>query len=249
MQAGTGVKLVKMRIRQKIWDLLERTNVAEFPRPVYGRIPNFRGASEAAERIAALKEWQSARVIKANPDSPQYHLRLKALQEGKIVIVATPKLQGGFVLLDPKVIASSKFPYAATIRGFLKYGRPVSLSEIPKVDAMVTGCVAVDRRGVRLGKGGGFSELEYGILRELGVVDDSTPILTTVHDLQVVDDQLPLEVHDLTVDCYATPTRIVRIAERGYRPRGIYWELLTPALRQLRTIEELIDLIQNKKSK
>src|SRR3712207_8895655 len=42
----------------------------------------------------------------------------------------------------------------------------------------------LNRDGVRVGKGGGYSDLELGLLIEAGLVDDSTTIATTVHPLQ-----------------------------------------------------------------
>lgn len=241
------VKQVKMQIRRKVWSTLEELNIAAFPRPVYGRIPNFKGADVAANLLSSLKEWQNADVVKSNPDSPQYYLRLSALREGRLLIMATPRLLRGFLLLDPRVIPSSRLSQAATIRGAFKYGRIVELKNMPKIDVVVTGCVAIDRKGARLGKGGGFSELEYGILRELGVIDDNTPVLTTVHDLQIVDDDIPVELHDLTIDYYATPTKLVKV-ESGFKhkPRGIYWDLLTPSLRELRVIREIEEIVKGR---
>jgi 5-formyltetrahydrofolate cyclo-ligase len=59
-------------------------------------------------------------------------------------------------------------------------------------------------------------------LRELGLVDEDTPVITTVHDLQIIDQEIPMEEHDLPVDIIVTPMRIIRI-ERAYRkPKGIY---------------------------
>jgi len=241
--SSVEVKKVKEQLRRKIWNLLEERNVALFPKPVHGRIPNFKGADTAARMLIKLSEWNKAFVVKSNPDSPQYHLRLQALREGKVVVMATPRLLNGFIILDPRLIPQYKLPQAATIAGAFKYGRLISLREIPRIDLIITGCVAVNGKGVRLGKGGGYSELEYGILRELGVIDESTPIVTTIHDLQVVQEDIPLEVHDYTVDYYATPSRLVKLDERfKYRPRGIYWELLTPDKRQLRVIGELMEL-------
>ncbi|MEM4037638.1 MAG: 5-formyltetrahydrofolate cyclo-ligase [Desulfurococcaceae archaeon] len=225
-----------------VWNLLEQLNVAAFPRPVYGRIPNFKGAEIAAQRVTTLKEWQKAHVVKASPDAPQYYLRHLALREGKLLIMASPRLRAGFIALDPDVIPPSKLHQAATINGAFKYGKVVKLSEIPVIDVVVTGCVAVDPQGVRLGKGGGFAELEYGILRELGAIGAQTPVITTIHDLQVVGESIPLEVHDLTVDYYATPTRLVKVeAGTKHKPKGIYWELLTPELRGLGVIRELLE--------
>lgn len=50
------VKDVKMAIRERIWRLMEERGVAAFPRPVYGRIPNFRGPRKHA-RI--WQDWTS----------------------------------------------------------------------------------------------------------------------------------------------------------------------------------------------
>ncbi|MEM4717617.1 MAG: 5-formyltetrahydrofolate cyclo-ligase [Desulfurococcaceae archaeon] len=237
------VKEIKARIRKKIWELLERSNIAMFPRPVHGRIPNFKGADIASSKLTLLREWNDAHVVKSNPDSPQYYIRLRALEEGKLILMATPRLLNGFILLDPRRIQPSKYATAATIKGAFKYGYPMKLRDLPKVDLIVTGCVAVDRRGVRLGKGGGFSELEYAILKEIDSVDDYTPILTTIHDLQLIDENIPLEIHDFTVDYVLTPTKIVKIPESfKYRPRGIYPDLLTQRIRELDIIRELFEI-------
>lgn len=237
------IKAKKARIRETIWRLLEERNIALFPRPVIGRIPNFKGSDIAAEKLTSLREWQNARVIKSNPDSPQYHVRLRALREGKYVLMATPRLRNGFILLDPSKIPSNRHSEAATINGAFRYGKPVKLVEIPRIDLVVTGCVAVDRRGVRLGKGGGFSELEYGILRELNLINENTPIVTTIHDLQVVNEEIPVEIHDLTIDYYTTPTRTVKVDSAiKHKPKGIYWELLTSELRELGVIKELFNI-------
>jgi 5-formyltetrahydrofolate cyclo-ligase len=66
-----------------VWDLLEGEGVARFP-GAQGRIPNF-DAGETARRLASLPVWRAARAIKCNPDSSQKPVRLRALQEGKVV--------------------------------------------------------------------------------------------------------------------------------------------------------------------
>ncbi len=241
------IKKIKQEIRERIWRLLEEKNVALFPRPVYGRIPNFVGAEKAAEKIARMSIWRRASVIKANPDSPQKPLRARALLEGKKVVMASPRLKKGFILLDPRQIPPSKLVYASTIKGAFVYGKILSLKEIPMIDLVVTGCVAVDKKGARLGKGGGYAELEYAILRELGVIDDNTLVVTTIHDLQLVDN-IPREPHDLTVDVVATPTKIIKFEPRPPKPKGIIWEILGEK-RELPPLKELRSIIQQKKVK
>lgn len=241
--AAADARKVKQEIRQRIWRLLEERGVAAFPRPVYGRIPNFIGAREAAERVTRLPEWRSARVVKANPDAPQKWLRLAALQQGKKLLMATPRLREGFLLLDPARIPPSLYQKASTIRGAFSLGQRIGLEQLAprlgRIDFIVTGSVAVDRRGRRLGKGEGYAEIEYAVLRELGLVDEDTPIATTIHDLQLVD-EIPRSPYDLTLDYAATPTRLLRFENREPRPPGILWDLLScekyheiPLLQQL----------------
>ena len=79
----------KQAIRERIWTLLEERRAAAFP-GARGRIPNFVGASAAADQLAETDEWRSARVLKCNPDAPQRYVRLRALREGKVVYMAVP---------------------------------------------------------------------------------------------------------------------------------------------------------------
>jgi len=235
-----AVKEEKDRIRREVWRKLEELGLAKFPRPVYGRIPNFIGAEKAASRLLSLREYIDSRVVKVSPDSPQRYVRYRCLLDGKILIMPTPRLRRGFLILDPSRIPGKMFERASTIRGAFRYGRIIDPEDIPRVDLIVTGSVAVSRDGVRIGKGGGYGELEYAILRELGKVDEDTPIMTNVHDIQVYE-RLPSEPYDLTVDYIATPRDLIKIERRRVRPRGILWDLLDeekldeiPLLRRLR---------------
>lgn len=74
---------------------------------------------------------------------------------------------------------------------------------------MICGSVAVSPRGVRIGKGAGYSDIEVALLTEAGLLTDRTTIVTTVDDLQVVDDNLPETDHDFSVDVIVTPTRVL----------------------------------------
>jgi len=218
---------------------MEEKGVARFPRPIWGRIPNFEGAEKAAERLRVLPIFADSRVVKVNPDAPQRPVREHVLRQGKTLLVPTPRLRRGFLLIDPFESLSTDVGHAATIGGASKYGRPVGLGELPKVDLIVAGSVAVSRSGARVGEGGGYSEIEYGILRELQLVDDETPIVTTVHELQIVD-EVPAGKHDLTMNVIATPTKIIDTNGKRPRPRGICWDGVTD--RMLGEIPVLKDL-------
>lgn len=225
MQTG-NFSLSKEEIRRRIWSIMEESNIARFPRPVYGRIPNFVGSDTAARRLSEQEEFKRAKVVKVNPDAPQSMVRYLTLLSGKTLLMPTPRLKSGFLILNPAKIPRKAYSEASSIHGAFKYGKMCGIDEIPSVDLIVAGSVAVSRDGVRVGKGGGYSEIEYGILREIGAVDEKTPILTTVHDIQIVD-FVPREEFDLTVDAVITPTKIVRIVNVGERPKGIIWDKLS----------------------
>ncbi len=103
-------------------------------------------------------------------------------------------------------------------------GRPVLFGQMRRIDLVVCGSVVVNRAGVRVGKGGGYSDLEFALLAEAGLIDDDTVIATTVHDLQVVDEDLPETDHDFRVELIVTPNGAIRTAAASdRRPRGIIW--------------------------
>jgi len=208
---------------------MDREGVSRFP-GADGRIPNFAGAKLAAQKLTDHRLWRRAQVVKTNPDSPQTHVRRLALEDGKKLVMAVPRLrdQHPFRLLDPKRLTKAQVREAATIKGALRHGKIVALEEIPEIDFVLCGSVAVNLNGARVGKGGGFSDLEYGLLIEEGKIDAHTHIATTVHPMQIVREHLMMTDHDLPVDLVATPRAVIEV-ERAYdRPRGILWDHLQP---------------------
>ena len=218
--------MTKDNVRERIWTLLERKGEARFP-GARGRIPNFVGAEAAAGRLASLPEWKTARVIKANPDAPQLPVRAQALADGKRLYMAVPRLKEEKpFILDPRRLRTP-LRRAASITGASAVGVRVTIDQMDHVDLIVAGTVAVNRRGVRVGKGGGFSDIEFALLVQAGLVDTRTTIATTVHQLQVVDSDLPEADHDFRVDLIVTADEVIR-TRRAKRPEGILWQDLDP---------------------
>jgi len=215
----------KQTIRDHIWALLTKRHVARFPGAV-GRIPNFVGAEVAARRLAESPAWQAARVVKCNPDAPQLPVRALALKQGKRVFMAVPRLREErcFLELDPRRLAGRERA-AASIRGAGKLGKPTLPKDMPKIELIVAGSVAVRRDGARVGKGGGFSDLEFGLLVEAGLIDAGTPLTTTLHPSQVLDGELPETDHDFRVDRIVTPSEVI-VTGAHRRPPGILWDHL-----------------------
>ena len=205
---------------------MQSEHVTRFP-GARGRIPNFTGAEQCATRVAELKAWQAARFIKSNPDSPQRAIRHLALKQGKVIYMAVPRLREEkcFVELDPKRLGNKLYA-ASSIKGAFEFGRQVSVREMKPIDLILCGSVAVRRDGARIGKGVGYSDLEYAIALELGIIAASTPIITNVHPLQIVTGRIALEPHDIPVDFIVTPEKSIATRTRLSRPRGIYWDYL-----------------------
>jgi 5-formyltetrahydrofolate cyclo-ligase len=219
----------KQSYREHVWTLLERAGASRFP-GARGRIPNFVGAEAAARRLAETEQWAAARVVKANPDSPQLPVRALAL-EGKRLYMAVPRLRETkpFLLIDPKASGISPRK-AASIRGASSIGQPVNVSGMRPVDLVVCGSVAVNHKGARIGKGGGYSDIEFALLMEAGLVTDATTVVTTVHPLQILDEELPEATHDFRVDMIVTPDAVLGPSRRSRRrPPGIVWAELDQA--------------------
>jgi len=223
--------------RAHAWDGLAAAGLALPPLPPHGRIPNFAGADEAARRLFREPPWRTARTLKINPDTPQFHVRLEALRRGIRIYLPTPRLEGGFHCLDPARIPATHYVEAANRATMGRWAVAVELAALPAFDAIVTGSAAVTATGKRCGKGAGYSDLEFALLRELGF--DPVPVATTVHDLQIVAD-FPVEPNDLPLTLICTPTRTLRVERPPAPPSGIDWARLTEA--EIATMSVLGDL-------
>ncbi|MEG4170689.1 MULTISPECIES: 5-formyltetrahydrofolate cyclo-ligase [unclassified Microcoleus] len=246
-----GYHCEKDKLRSEIWYLLKQ-QAASIGDP-FGHIPNFVGAQVAAEKLANLPIWQQAKTIKCNPDAAQNPVRMKALQDGKRLYMAVPRLTEDrcFVELTAEdlqrqniSIAESALakPSKRIARKALDCGKLVSFAEMEPIDLVIVGCVAVARNGGRTGKGAGFADLELAMLTEFGLVQIDTPIVTTVHPLQIVEDlRLPMQAHDWALNWIVTAEGVIETNTTYPRPIGLNWDSIRseqleqiPILRKLR---------------
>ncbi|XP_019490766.1 PREDICTED: methenyltetrahydrofolate synthase domain-containing protein isoform X3 [Hipposideros armiger] len=208
MESRAGIS--KQDIREQIWDYMESQNLADFPRPVHHRIPNFKSR--------------------------------------KTLLVPTPRLRTGLFnrITPPPGATKDILRKCATSQGVRNYSTPVGLDARVLVDLVVVGSVAVSEKGWRIGKGEGYADLEYAMMVSMGAVGQGTPVVTIVHDCQVVDiPEALLEDHDLTVDYILTPTRVITTGCERPKPTGIMWSKISnemmgkiPILRSLRYQEQ-----------
>ncbi|MBK3559788.1 5-formyltetrahydrofolate cyclo-ligase [Streptomyces sp. MBT56] len=215
----------KQELREKVWRRLIDGGGA--PADSYGKIPGFYGSEATAAQLAGREFWRQATTVKANPDWAQLPVRVRALEDGKRLYMAVPRMASlqPFYLLDPE---SLELPaaQAADKAGAAQVARCVGVDDMEPIDVVVCGSVAVNRSGARIGKGAGYSDLEVALLIEAGLVTDATVIVATVHSLQVVDDDIPETEHDFSVDYIVTPDEVIPCDNRR-RPSGLVWNDLT----------------------
>lgn len=242
----TGQRVSTSRVvRQRIWEKLAQVARpdARFHLNFSEVIPDFEGAEAAADRVEALPAYKASRLAFVTPDNSLVELRRRMIAAGKPFIVSTYNMLRGFRLIAPGTVPAGHELYAAWLDGLEHFGTPISLEDIARLgrfDFMATGASAVSIGGIRFGKGHGYFDLEWGLFSDIGLVDDVTPVVAIVHDVQVVEDKLPVSETDIIVDQIATPTRLIAVERQIRRPRGIKWPLITadqiatmPPLREL----------------
>lgn len=191
----------KEEVRRFIWSYLEDRGIADFPRPCFGRIPNFIGSARATERLLSLVEFRDARCVFSAPDYVLKRARDLVLSQGKTLAFATPHMRA-FLEIGPSTSGVS-----ATIRNMARLGTPLKT----RIGLVLQGSVAVDRRGNRLGKGKGYGDKEIKWLKDRGLLTPNAPIVTIVHSSQVLEDLSALmEEGDVPVDYILTEKEIIR---------------------------------------
>jgi 5-formyltetrahydrofolate cyclo-ligase len=221
----------KADIRTKVWNYLAKNRLVNFPYPPHRRISNFKGADVAGDLVSTLDVFKAAKCLKVDPDKPLQQVRFRTLQAGKTLLVPTPRLRSGlFNRITPPADADDDILKTCTTRqGTSEFSVAIGLDDSVTIDLIVVGCVAVSPKGWRIGKGAGFSDMEYAMMVSMGAVNNSVPVVTIVHDCQVLD--LPdtiFQSHDLPVDYIVTPTRVIRCEGASTRrPAGMIWSLLS----------------------
>jgi 5-formyltetrahydrofolate cyclo-ligase len=201
---------VKQAVRERVWALLERE-----------RWPASRAPREGSPISPALHSllpgWPRSRSggrpgWSGQPRCPQLPVRARALADGKLLYMAVPSPadECPFIILDP---ARLDVPprRAASITARRAPGGGLALGELQPVDLVVCGSVAVNREGPRVGKGGGFSDLEFALLVEAGLIGTETVVATTVHS-QLLAEALPETAHDFRLDLIVPVRRSSAVA-------------------------------------
>ncbi len=213
---GYRVSLLRLlsrreRLRRRIWHLMENAGVLTFPLEVFGRVPNFVGAEQAAELLAQQPEFTQAKVVFVSSDHVLRRVRELVLEHGKVLAVSLPQ----------RLISRNKCPLlqiterraikaAVKVDNFLRYGQPLSIP----VDLAVLSSVVVDRLGNRLTPRQEFGDRVWQMLVDSGFVHERTKIATIAHPLQFADDLAKwVTEKDVKAHLIVTPEEVVRVGD------------------------------------
>ena len=241
-------KQEKQQIRLKVWQKLKNVALPDsrFHLNFEEYIPDFKDSVNAHDQIIKSEEYKKSKLLFITPDNCLTTIREQAIKDEKDIIVSTYGIYRGLILITKNMVNKGNEVFASTLDGLEHFGKNISLKEIKnlgKIDLMLTGASAVSKNGVRFGKGHGFFDLEWGMFADLKIVDENTPIIAVVHDVQVVNFDLEPSNTDIIVDWIITNKQKLSTNRNKSRPSGIYWDLLekgmleaTPPLRELKKI-------------
>jgi 5-formyltetrahydrofolate cyclo-ligase len=203
--------------------------------------------NRAAEQLRRLPAYRGAKLLFASPAPALLQLRINALADGKELLMPGPGLREGFYLLKPYVIPLSDLQWAVTLKGLLQFGKRVDRKTLGalSIDLMLTGAVAVDNAGGRLGSGQGFFDLTCAVLHEFKIVAAKNRIIGVVAEAQVVTDELPREPWDILLDWLVTPEGCREFEARQRPLPAVFWEELPP--RRIRKMTPLWQLFQERR--
>lgn len=225
----------KQKTRSEAWEELRKVARPDsrFHFDFSSFIPDFEGSEKALDKLVDLEIYKNASLLFVTPDECLVNLRAYCIQDGKTIIVSPYGIRRPLVILGRKDVPEGHELFAACLDGLERFSHYITLDEIGrlgKLDLMVTGGSAVNLEGIRFGKGHGYFDLEWAMMREIGVVNEDTPVVIFVHDCQVIDESIEPDPFDSVADIIVTPTRTIMVEKRYPKPAGIIWEKLDPHL-------------------
>ncbi|SFO91088.1 5-formyltetrahydrofolate cyclo-ligase [Cohaesibacter marisflavi] len=219
-------------IRKGIWQRLKDVARADarFHLDFSEVIPDFDGSEQATERVLQNDAFKACRFAFVTPDNSLTLLRQRMIEAGIPLVMSTFNIRRGFLYLAPGVVPKGAELYASWLEGMEHFATPISLEGIAQkgsFDFAATGASAVSSKGIRFGKGHAYFDLEWGMFTDLGLMEETTPVASIVHDVQVTDETVIASDLDIAIDMIATPEKLIRVERNERRPRGIRWDLLS----------------------
>ncbi len=202
-------------------------------------IPSFDGAEAAGRAVVALSECRGVKSVFITPDNAVAEVRRLLLRQGVDLIVPSYGLHRGFVRVPARSVPASAAPYAGWLDAIEHFGQTLSLDDLAafgSVDLIVTGASAITMRGLRFGMGDFYLDIEWAILRAIGVFTPGIPVVAVVHDMELADADLAADPSNIAADVIVTPTRVLRTPPLT-RPSALDWSIVPEALARTPTLQ------------
>ncbi len=225
----------KVSARKLVWEKLKHVAIPDsrFHLDFNQFIPDFIGSDVARSNLVDLDLYKAASTVFVTPDNCLEGLRAQMALDNKTQVMPTYGMRRGLVVLSPDDVSKDMARHSVTLDSIENVGNYLGLSELRdnhKLDLLVTGASAVNYSGVRLGKGHGFFDIEWAMLYQIGAVKDSTPVISFVHDCQLVDVDLEVDEFDTVCDYIVTPNHVVHV-DNPHKPTvGIIWNKLSDGM-------------------
>jgi 5-formyltetrahydrofolate cyclo-ligase len=186
-----------------------------------------RGGGKMAEQLRRQDLYQQTRCVFATPAALLHQIRINCLLDNKFLVMPTPGLKDGFYCITPHTVPFRQLGTAMTETGLRRFGRRLEQGENSVIDLLLTGALAVDRNGGRLGSGTGYFDLSCAILSSYGWLAENHHILAVVDRTRRVTEPLPLEPWDVTMAGVVTAEDCYLFADQGRREYPIFWQQLS----------------------
>jgi len=196
---------------------------------------------KAAERLRHLPRYREAQSVMISPASSLYQVRLNALTDRKRLVMPTPGLHKGFVVVEPGFIPPRQRHSAVQPGPENPFATRMPYRELPGflIDLIVTESLVVGRDGGRLGDGSGHLDLQCAILSSLGWLHPAFEVVGVVEDSRVVP-SVPMKPGDVEIHWIVTPSRTERTPAAAPARVGIQWDRLS--LKQIKRNDALFFL-------
>jgi 5-formyltetrahydrofolate cyclo-ligase len=182
---------------------------------------------KVAEKLRGLPLYRDAETVFATPHEALHQARINCLVDGKNLLMPGPSIREGFFLLASRSVPFKNISVATTYKGLQKYGQRLkddSISEL-SVEMLLTGSLAIDDTGARLGDGYGYFDLCCALLKEMNAIEQDAAFLTFVEEEQISRKMLPQDKWDVKMSGAITPNQILQFEPSDQHPQ-IFWDVL-----------------------
>ncbi|GLI34231.1 5-formyltetrahydrofolate cyclo-ligase [Desulforhabdus amnigena] len=198
----------------------------------------YNGTGKVAERIRRIDDYRNSKNILVSLHPSLRQTCLNVLADQKKLLIPTPGLQKGFMLVSPTSVPPQKRKLAIRPIPNNPFGRKMPYEEPFQglVDLIITEAFLLGRDGTRMGDGSGHLDIQCAILSSLGWLSPDVRVLAVADDRQIVP-SVPVEKTDVRIHWIVTPTQVLAASHDEPFSCEISWEKLSK--KQIRRNEAL----------